>query len=48
VLEMLGRFNEDLAALARAIRWGIVAMGQETAEADFGRARPSEPKPDIA
>ena len=58
VLEMLGRFNEDLAALARAIRWGdgdalhelftrtrairkgIVAMGQETAEADFGRARP--------
>ncbi|GEP02805.1 prephenate/arogenate dehydrogenase family protein [Methylobacterium oxalidis] len=59
VLEMLGRFNEDLAALARAIRWGdgealhdlftrtrairrgIVAMGQETAEPDFGRARPS-------
>ena len=58
VLEMLGRFNEDLSALARAIRWGdgealhalftrtrairrgIVAMGQETAEADFGRARP--------
>ena len=63
VLEMLGRFNEDLAALARAIRWGdgealhdlftrtrairrgIVAMGQETAEADFGRGRPSEPTP---
>ena len=61
VLEMLGRFNEDLAALARAIRWGdgealhdlftrtrairrgIVAMGQETAEADFGRGRPSDP-----
>ncbi|MFD0935120.1 prephenate dehydrogenase/arogenate dehydrogenase family protein, partial [Methylobacterium trifolii] len=58
VLEMLGRFNEDLSVLARAIRWGdgealhdlftrtrairrgIVAMGQETAEADFGRARP--------
>ncbi len=57
VLEMLGRFNEDLAALTKAIRWGdgdalfelfsrtrairkgIVAMGQETAEADFGRAR---------
>jgi len=57
VLEMLGRFNEDLSALARAIRWGdgdalhalftrtrairrgIVAMGQETAEADFGRGR---------
>ncbi|ACL60646.1 prephenate/arogenate dehydrogenase family protein [Methylobacterium nodulans] len=55
VLEVLGRFNEDLAALARAIRWddgdalhalftrtrairrGIVAMGQETAEPDFGR-----------
>jgi len=63
VLEMLGRFNEDLAALARAIRWGdgealhelftrtrairkgIVAMGQETAEADFGRAR-SGPTPE--
>ncbi|KQT73807.1 cyclohexadienyl dehydrogenase [Methylobacterium sp. Leaf465] len=61
VLEMLGRFNEDLAALARAIRWGdgealhdlftrtrairrgIVAMGQETPEADFGRGRPSDP-----
>ncbi|QIJ74465.1 prephenate/arogenate dehydrogenase family protein [Methylobacterium sp. NI91] len=57
VLEMLGRFNEDLSALSRAIRWGdgealhdlftrtrairrgIVAMGQETAEPDFGRAR---------
>ncbi len=57
VLEMLGRFNEDLSALARAIRWddgealhalftrtrairrGIVAMGQETAEPDFGRSR---------
>ncbi|MGU3536544.1 prephenate/arogenate dehydrogenase family protein [Methylobacterium sp. A54F] len=63
VLEMLGRFNEDLSALARAIRWGdgealhdlftrtrairrgIVALGQETAEPDFGRARPAaEPK----
>ncbi len=58
VLEMLGRFNEDIAALARAIRWGdgealfnlftrtrairrgIVASGQETAEPDFGRRRP--------
>ncbi|WP_423794460.1 prephenate/arogenate dehydrogenase family protein [Methylobacterium durans] len=65
VLEMLGRFNEDLAALARAIRWGdgdalhdlftrtrairrgIVAMGQETAEPDFGRARPA-PEPQRA
>jgi cyclohexadieny/prephenate dehydrogenase len=55
VLEMLGRFNEDLAALQRAIRWGdgntlfnlftrtrairrgIIAAGQETATADFGR-----------
>ena len=35
---------EDISAIRR----GIVAMGQETAEADFGRARPSEPKPDIA
>ena len=57
VLEMLGRFNEDLAALQRMIRWGdgdglhelftrtrsirkgIVAMGQETAEPDFGRRK---------
>ena len=65
VLEMLGRFNEDLSALARAIRWGdgealhdlftrtrairrgIVAMGQETAEPDFGRSRlHAAPKPD--
>ena len=61
VLEMLGRFNEDLSALSRAIRWGdgealhdlftrtrairrgIVAMGQETAEPDFGRARGATP-----
>ena len=64
VLEMLGRFNEDLAALTKAIRWGdgealfnlftrtrairksIVAMGQETAEADFGRTRPAGKKPE--
>jgi len=57
VLEMLGRFNEDLSALqrmirrgdgdglfdlftrTRAIRMGIVAVGQETAAPDFGRAR---------
>ncbi len=56
VLEMLGRFTEDLSALQRAIRWGdgdalfqmfsrtrairrqIIDAGQETAEADFGRA----------
>jgi cyclohexadieny/prephenate dehydrogenase len=63
VLEMLGRFNEDIAALARAIRWGdgealfklftrtrairrgIIALGQETPEPDFGRRRP-EPERD--
>jgi len=57
VLEMLGRFTEDLSALQRMIRWGdgdglfelftrtrairksIVALGQETAEADFGRRK---------
>jgi cyclohexadieny/prephenate dehydrogenase len=57
VLEMLGRFSEDLTALqrmirygdgdglhalftrTRAIRKGIVALGQETPEADFGRHR---------
>jgi cyclohexadieny/prephenate dehydrogenase len=56
VLEMLGRFNEDLAALARAIRWadgealfdlftrtrairrGIVELGQDSGAADFGRS----------
>ena len=55
VLEMLGRFNDDLAALrgmversdgqglfdlftrTRAIRRGIIDIGQETAKADFGR-----------
>ena len=55
VLEMLGRFTEDLTALqrnirygegdklfelftrTRAIRRGIIAAGQETAIADFGR-----------
>ena len=35
VLEMLGRFNEDLAALQRAIRWGEA----ETLEALFRRTR---------
>ena len=57
VLEMLGRFSEDLQALSRAIRWGegdklfelfsrtreirrgIVAMGQDAAEPNFGRDR---------
>ncbi|MCB1487799.1 MAG: prephenate/arogenate dehydrogenase family protein [Bauldia sp.] len=55
VLEMLGRFTEDLIALQRLIRYGegdklydlfartreirrgIIAAGQETAVADFGR-----------
>ena len=31
----------DLFTRTRAIRRGIVAMGQETAEPDFGRARPA-------
>jgi cyclohexadieny/prephenate dehydrogenase len=57
VLEMLGRLNEDIAVLARAIRWGdgdalfdlftrtrairrgIISLGQETPEPDFGRRR---------
>ena len=57
VLEILGRFTEDLQALSRAIRWGegdklfelftrtrairrgIVAAGQESAEPNFGRDR---------
>ena len=60
VLEMLGRLNEDIALLARAIRWGegdklhtlftrtrairrgIIDVGQETAEPDFGRRKPDE------
>ena len=57
VLEVLGRFQEDLFSLQRAIRWGegdklfdlftrtrairrgIIQMGQETAEPDFGRVK---------
>ena len=57
VLEMLGRFTEDLQALSRAIRWeegdklhdiftrtreirrGIIALGQESPEPNFGRDR---------
>lgn len=66
VLEMLGRFNRDLAKLARAIeaadgdtlfdlftrtraiRRGIVAIGQDSDAPDFGRPRPNlhaEPLP---
>ncbi len=57
VLEVLGRFTEDLQALSRAIRWGeadklhelftrtrairrgVIALGQESAEPNFGRDR---------
>jgi cyclohexadieny/prephenate dehydrogenase len=59
VLEMLGRFNEDMAARARAIRWGdgdalfnlftrtrairrgIVEIGQDSPAPDFGRPHPA-------
>jgi cyclohexadieny/prephenate dehydrogenase len=58
VLEMLGRFNEDIATLTRAIRRGdgtalfdhftrtrairkgIVAVGQDSPVPDFGRQHP--------
>ena len=61
VLEMLGRFNEDVAALTkairrgdgealfehfartRAIRKGIVDIGQDSAVPDFGRPHPGLP-----
>jgi cyclohexadieny/prephenate dehydrogenase len=61
VLEMLGRFNEDLSQLTRAIRSGngealfdhftrtrairrgIVEIGQDSAAPDFGRAHPGLP-----
>ncbi len=64
VLEVLGRFQEDLFSLQRAIRWGegdklfdlfsrtrairrgIIDMGQETPEPDFGRSKVSAPPPD--
>ena len=66
VLEMLGRFNEDLSALTRAmragdgktlfehftrtraIRRGIVEIGQDSPAPDFGRSHqslPAEPLP---
>ncbi|HEY8383297.1 MAG TPA: prephenate/arogenate dehydrogenase family protein [Microvirga sp.] len=62
VLEMLGRLNEDIALLARAIRWGegdklhdlftrtrairrgIISLGQETPEPDFGRRKDTTPQ----
>jgi cyclohexadieny/prephenate dehydrogenase len=61
VLEMLGRFNEDVAALTkairrgdgdalhaqfartRAIRKGIVDIGQDSPAPDFGRPHPHLP-----
>jgi cyclohexadieny/prephenate dehydrogenase len=61
VLEMLGRFNEDLSALTRAIRRGdgdalfdlftrtrairrgIVEIGQDSPAPDFGRPHPELP-----
>jgi cyclohexadieny/prephenate dehydrogenase len=61
VLEMLGRFNEDVSALTkairkgdgdalyeqfartRAIRKGIVDIGQDSPAPDFGRAHPDLP-----
>jgi cyclohexadieny/prephenate dehydrogenase len=61
VLEMLGRFNEDVSALTRAIRRGdgetlfrhfsrtrairkgIVAIGQDSPAPDFGRSHPDLP-----
>jgi len=63
VLEMLGRFNEDLATLTRAIRRGegdtlfnlftrtrairrgIVTLGQDSAAPDFGRPHPATLEP---
>jgi cyclohexadieny/prephenate dehydrogenase len=66
VLEMLGRFNEDIAALTRAIRRGdgealfehftrtrairkgIVAIGQDSPAPDFGRAHPELPPEALA
>jgi len=62
VLEVLGRFQEDLFALQRQIRWGegdrlydlfsrtrairrgILTLGQDAPEADFGRSHKAPPK----
>jgi cyclohexadieny/prephenate dehydrogenase len=66
VLEMLGRFNEDLATLTRAIRRGdgetlfkqfsrtrairrgIIEIGQDSATPDFGRPHPDLPHQPLA
>jgi cyclohexadieny/prephenate dehydrogenase len=65
VLEMLGRFQEDLAALTRAIRRGdgdtlfkqfsrtrairrgILEIGQDSAAPDFGRPHPDLPQEEM-
>jgi cyclohexadieny/prephenate dehydrogenase len=65
VLEMLGRFNQDVGKLARAIeagdgdtlfglfartraiRRGIIEIGQDSAAPDFGRPHPSLPQAPI-
>jgi cyclohexadieny/prephenate dehydrogenase len=65
VLEMLGRFNEDISGLVRAIsrgdgdalfehftrtraiRKGIVDIGQDSAAPDFGRPHPDLPHPPL-
>ena len=64
VLEMLGRFNEDIATLTRAIRRGdgdtlfehftrtrairkgILAVGQDSVAPDFGRHHAGLPTPE--
>ncbi len=43
VLEMLGTFNEDLSRITRAIRRGIVQIGQDSPAPDFGRPHPDLP-----
>jgi cyclohexadieny/prephenate dehydrogenase len=66
VLEMLGRFSEDLATLTRAIRRGdgetllkqfsrtrairrgIIEIGQDSAVPDFGRPHPELPQQPLA
>ena len=38
-IEILGRFTEELMALQRAIRRGILEAGQDTDKPDFGRVK---------
>jgi cyclohexadieny/prephenate dehydrogenase len=44
-LEILGRFTEELFALQRAIRRGIIEAGQDTDAPDFGRSKPKREVP---